>query len=94
MERELPTPVDVKPRVHALAIADLDATSSLDSALAVAPRFGLAAAAARAIAGEVGRSVARWRSVAARQGLAPRAIERMESAFEHDDLRAARGLSP
>ena len=50
-----PCPVDVRPRVHALAIDDTDPTASLDTALAVAPRFGLTRADAAAVTAEVRR---------------------------------------
>jgi hypothetical protein len=87
-----PTPIDVKPRVHALAIDEADASASLANALAVAPSFGIAKLTdARAIARRVGTAVARWREVAAKNGIKPNQIDRMESAFEHDDLRAAVG---
>ena len=36
-----PVPVDVKPRVHALAIDETDGTASLDLAMEVAPMFGM-----------------------------------------------------
>jgi serine/threonine-protein kinase HipA len=85
-----PMPLDVKPRVHALAIDETDATGSLELALSVAPQFGLTVnAQARTIADEVGRAVRRWRRTAAMNGLTAAQIERMESAFEHDDLAAA-----
>jgi serine/threonine-protein kinase HipA len=84
-----PMPVDVKPRIQALAIDETDATSSLELALSVAPQFGILVADARAIAREVGKAVTRWRQVAARHDLTRAQIERMASAFEHDDLAAA-----
>jgi serine/threonine-protein kinase HipA len=85
-----PMPVDVKPRVHALAIDEFDANAALATALAVAPSFGIAKLAdARAIVRNIGTAVARWREVAAKNGINPNQIDRMESAFEHDDLRAA-----
>jgi serine/threonine-protein kinase HipA len=87
-----PVPVDVRPRVHALAIDEDDPTSSLETALAVAPRFGIARAAeARSVAKSVGKVTAQWRKFAAKHGLKTGEIERMESAFEHDDLRRSRG---
>ena len=46
-----PCPVDVRPRVHALAIDDTDPTASLDTALEVAPRFGLALPDAKPLRG-------------------------------------------
>jgi serine/threonine-protein kinase HipA len=86
-----PTPVDVRPRVQTLAINETDATSSLQTAFEVAAQFGLAPAEARAIAREVGKAVRRWRAVAAKFGLKPRDLDRMESAFEHRDLELAGG---
>ena len=83
-----PVPTDVKPRVHALPIDEFDPTASLDTAFRIAPMFGMAERTAREIAAEVGRAVARWRDVSARLGIALNEIERMSSAFEHEDLRA------
>jgi serine/threonine-protein kinase HipA len=84
-----PVPVDIKPRVLATAI-DLDnGTASLELALDVAEYFELDAADAREVANEVGRAVSGWRQEAARFDLAASQIERMASAFDHDDLRAA-----
>jgi len=85
-----PMPVDVRPRVHVLAIDEEDQTSSLANAVKVAPSFGISKTTeARAIAKEIASAVASWRDVAARHGLRKNEIERMASAFEHDDLRAA-----
>jgi serine/threonine-protein kinase HipA len=55
----------------------------------VAGYFELDAAKAREIAAQVGKAVSKWRAEAARHGLARGEIDRMSSAFEHDDLRAA-----
>jgi hypothetical protein len=49
--------------------------------------FDMNKAEASAIAAEVGTAVARWRERAALLGLSGE-IDRMSSAFEHDDLRA------
>jgi serine/threonine-protein kinase HipA len=87
-----PMPIDVRPRVHALAIDESDTTASLETALGVAPAFGIAKVAeARSIAKEVGTAVARWRTVADAQGIGRAEIERMASAFEHEDLESALG---
>lgn len=89
-----PVPVDIKPRVLATAI-DLDnSTASLKLALEVAPYFDLAADKAREIAAEVGKAVRTWRKVAAKLGLTPVEIDRVASAFEHEDLAAATGATP
>ena len=85
-----PIPVDVKPRVHALAIDEMEGASSLDPALSVARAFGVAKRGeARAIAANVGGAVARWRDAAASAGIKAREMDRMASAFEHDDLAEA-----
>jgi serine/threonine-protein kinase HipA len=84
-----PMPIDVRPRVHALALDEVDQTASLETALSVAPSFALPNTRAKAIARQVGRAVRRWRKVAEQHGLSRRQIERMASAFEHDDLRMA-----
>ena len=54
-----------------------------------APMFGMTAQEARTTAAEVGRAVRGWRDKVARLGIAPREVERMSSAFDHDDLKAA-----
>jgi len=84
-----PCPVDVKPRVHALAIDEADAASSLETALEVAELFGIKPARARTLATEIGTVTAGWRETAKSLGLSAAQIDRMESAFEHDDLRLA-----
>jgi len=86
-----PVPTDIKPRVLATAIDLDDSTASLDRAMAVAGYFQLDASVARGVAAEVGQAVATWRGAAARLALTPPEIDRMASAFEHADLRAALG---
>jgi len=86
-----PVPVDLKPRVLSTAIGiDGDPSASLELAFEVAEYFGLDAAGARDTVGEVARSVGRWRHVAGAGGLSPGEIDRMSSAFEHEDLALAR----
>jgi serine/threonine-protein kinase HipA len=90
-----PVPTDIKPRVLSTAIDLDDRTASLKLALEVAGYFELGEAEAHKIAGQVGHAVATWRKQAARLGLTPAGIDRMASAFEHEDLQAAlklRGL--
>lgn len=84
-----PVPVDVKPRVLSSAIDLEDQTASLALALDVAPYFELEEAEAHAIVAEVWHAVSSWRHEAQRLGLDTAACERMESAFEHADLRMA-----
>jgi serine/threonine-protein kinase HipA len=88
-----PCPVDVKRRIHVLAIDELDGTASLELALSVAGQFGLTQERARAIVAEVGASVLAWRNVAKTYKLKASDIDRMSSAFEHDDLRQATGTA-
>jgi serine/threonine-protein kinase HipA len=57
--------------------------------LSVADYFELTDDGARAIAAEVGQAVSRWRAEAGSLGLTKAEIDRMASAFEHDDLEAA-----
>jgi len=84
-----PVPTDLKPRVLATAINLDDNTASLNLALGVASYFELSLPDAREIAGQVGQAVGTWRSEAARLGLETGEIDRMASAFEHEDLKAA-----
>jgi serine/threonine-protein kinase HipA len=84
-----PMPVDVKPRYHALTLNEIDDASSIDTAMSVAGQFGLKPDAARMIAAEIGVAVLAWRDVAADNGLTSAQIERMASAFEHEDLAKA-----
>jgi serine/threonine-protein kinase HipA len=87
-----PVPTDIKPRVLTTAIDLDDGTASLQLALRVASYFELSADEAAKIARQVGQAVARWRQVAKKLGLRPAEIERMASAFEHEDLKAALAL--
>ncbi len=84
-----PTPIDVRPRIHQLAINDDNPHASLETAFAVAPRYGLTLAAAREMAAEVGAAVASWRKAAAELKIIKDQIDRMSSAFDHADLKLA-----
>jgi len=84
-----PVPTDVKPRIHALALNETDQDSSLETAMGAAPYFGLSHSEATAIAKGVGGAVATWREIAGGYGLTGNQLERMSSAFEHEDLARA-----
>jgi serine/threonine-protein kinase HipA len=84
-----PVPTDIKPRVLTTAIDLDDGTASLKLAHEVASYFELDPKEARQIAAEVGRAAATWREVAIKIGLPASEIDRMASAFDHDDLVAA-----
>jgi len=81
-----PVPADVKPRILTTAINEDDTTASLQVALDTASYFGLAQDRARAIAADVGSTVTHWRQLAVAFGCTESEIERMASAFEHEDL--------
>jgi len=82
-----PTPTEVKERILCLAIDEEDNRASLEIAFGVAEHFGLKPVQARAIAAEVGKAVTSWRREAESIGISPAEIGRMQSAFEHDDLK-------
>ena len=84
-----PVPVDIKPRVLTTAIDLDDTTASLKLAMQVASYFELPQKEARQTAARVGRAVSSWRRTAAKLGLTAAEIDRMASAFEHEDLKAA-----
>jgi serine/threonine-protein kinase HipA len=86
-----PVPIDIRPRILSTAINEDDGTAALALAMDVAGYFGFGAAAAGAIAAQVGKAVSKWRDEAARQGLTKTEMDRMASAFEHRDLEAALG---
>lgn len=84
-----PTPALVRARVLSTAIDEADTTASLETALSVADYFGYDVNEARATIKDVAMVTAQWRAEARRLGLVAVEIDRLESAFEHDDLRFA-----
>jgi serine/threonine-protein kinase HipA len=84
-----PVPTDIKPRILTTAINEDDGTASLALAMSVAKYFELDAAKAREIAKQVGKAVSTWRNEAAHHGVSKNEIDRMASAFEHEDLKEA-----
>lgn len=87
-----PVPTDVRPRILSTAIDLDDSTASLRLALQVADYFELNEADSQRIAAQAGAAVAMWRKVAIKLGLTSAEIDRMASAFEHEDLKAALAL--
>lgn len=86
-----PVPLDVKPRILETSIEiDGDNSASLDLALSAAEHFNLRVSEARPIAGDIARTVGRWRQRAKKNSIPSDEIDRMESAFEHDDSLRAR----
>jgi serine/threonine-protein kinase HipA len=88
-----PVPVDVKPRILCTAIDIEDKSASLDLALSVADYFDLKPDQAKSIAAEVGVAVSGWRREAKKTGITDSEINRMASAFDHEDLRNATKLA-
>ena len=84
-----PVPTDIKPRILTTAINEDDGTASLALAMEVAGYFELDDEKARNIAAQVGRAASRWRAEAGRHGLTQAEINRMASAFDHEDLKTA-----
>lgn len=87
-----PVPSDVKARVLTTNINLDEGTCSLDLLEEVAGFFALTLTQARAIIKEVATSTATWRETARAVGARPAEINRMASAFEHDDLHRALSL--
>lgn len=84
-----PVPTDLKARVLTTNIDLDDGTCSLDLLESSAEYFGLSLVEARAIIKEVAAATATWRDMAKSVGAPSGEINRMASAFEHEDLRRA-----
>jgi serine/threonine-protein kinase HipA len=87
-----PTPVDVRQRILTTNINLDEGTCDLGLVVSAAEFFGLGAPEAKSIIKEVATVTATWRKVAAGLDAGSGEIRRMESAFEHDDLKRAQGL--
>jgi serine/threonine-protein kinase HipA len=84
-----PTPADVRQRILTTNISPDDGTCDIGLARSVAEYFGLSPSRADKIIHEVANATAKWREVAKQVGSTKREIDRLSSAFEHDDLRKA-----
>lgn len=82
-----PTPTDIKPRILSTTIDLIDPTASVDLALGVAEYFNLEISQAKKIAREVGSATSTWHKQAQKLKIKKSEIDRMASAFEHEDLR-------
>ncbi len=85
-----PVPVDVRPRILSTSIDPEDPSASIELAFAVSGYFGLKDKEARKIATEIAAVISTWRETAEKAGLTRAEIDRMASAFEHEDLVKAR----
>jgi serine/threonine-protein kinase HipA len=84
-----PIPADLKERILCTNITLDDGTCDLELLRETSEFFDLDVAQADAIISEVAVAVTSWREVAAGYGVRPSEIDRMASAFEHDDLKQA-----
>ena len=82
-----PVPTDIRPRVLSTAIDLMDPTASLDIAVEVAHYFDLKNIHAKKIVKEVGSAVSLWHQEALNFKIKKEEIDRMASAFEHEDLQ-------
>ncbi|MCA0255816.1 MAG: HipA domain-containing protein [Proteobacteria bacterium] len=87
-----PVPSDVKERVLTTNINLDEGTCALDLLEQASEYFALTLAQARAIIKEVATVTATWRETAKTAGARDTEINRMASAFEHDDLKKALAL--
>jgi serine/threonine-protein kinase HipA len=79
---------------HLSTAIDLDDTSmSVDTLIDVAGYFRLTHDDARRVLGEVTAASSRWRTAAEEAGLDRAAVERMATAFEHDEASQAREVA-
>lgn len=84
-----PMPTDIKPRILSTAIDLIDPTASLDLAANVAHYFDLSSSYVKKTFKEMAAVTALWRKEAIRLKLKKVEIDRMASAFEHEDLQKA-----
>ena len=84
-----PVPTDIKARVLTTNISLDEGTCSLDLLEAAAEYFSLSLAQARMIIKEVALVTSGWRDIAKEVGARSVEIQRMSSAFEHDELHRA-----
>ena len=82
-----PMPTDIAPRILSTAIDFVDSTASLHLAMDVAHYFAIDLIRAKKIAKEVGIATASWREEAMKLKIKKTEIDRMASAFEHEDLQ-------
>lgn len=85
-----PVPADVRAHVLSTNITLDEATCSIELARQAATDFfALPVRQTNEIIAQVASAVSTWREIAARKGVKKSEIERMESAFDHDELRNA-----
>jgi serine/threonine-protein kinase HipA len=88
-----PTPVEIKARILSTAIDFDDPTASIDTALSVIDEFRIKKNRAHEIIKEVSAAVNQWQKIAMHYGLGKREIDRMATAFEHEDGEKSRNAN-
>lgn len=81
-----PVPVDLRQRILTTRISLDDGTCDTDLVVSVAEFFALSSSDAKAIIKDVATATVAWRDAASNLGAHQAEIDRMASAFEHDDL--------
>lgn len=89
-----PVPAHTKPRILSTAIDMQQTAASLRLAMEVAPYFNLEPEQSIKVVARIAGVTQAWRAHAKSAGLGASAIERMASAFEHQDLEEALALEP
>ena len=84
-----PVPAEIKPRILTMAIDFEDTSASLDTVMTVAKDFRISKEKAIETVKDIVTAVKQWKKIAADFGLSKREIDRMTSAFEHEDLNKA-----
>lgn len=84
-----PIPTDIKPRVLSTMIDLIDSSASIDLAFNVGAYFEINLTEMKQIAKEVALAAAEWQSTAKKLKIVKKEIDRMASAFEHEDLKKA-----
>ncbi len=84
-----PIPIDIKPRVLSTMIDLIDSSASIDLAFNVGAYFEINLTEMKQIVKEVALATAEWQSTAKKLKIGKKEIDRMASAFEHEDFKKA-----
>jgi serine/threonine-protein kinase HipA len=87
-----PTPQDIKPRILTTNIDYDEGTCSIELLRSVAEEFSLKLKDADKLIHNIAKVTSKWRNVARFRGAREMEIERMATAFEHEDLAEALAL--
>ena len=87
-----PTPTDVRARILTTNINLDEGTCDLTLVTSVSEYFGISGKTAKTVIKEVAAATQSWRDLATALSAPPAEVQRMASAFEHDDLAKALAL--